>query len=374
MKLSEARAGVPLEVRNRELEFSYYPMRRTNRRWGLHSMLYAAEPWGVISGSVTAGARTAQDAAAAKSFVRQAHEYFQAAGRASTIETRPLLYYYCFLNLAKAVAIGRGRPNLVGKLTHGIADVGGTPHTVAAARVQLQRSGPRVPTVVDELHHALEGRSVASGEYPIRDVLAQSVVAHRMWREATHPLRRERFMPIDRIRFFTSDDARAVWTRVEIRREALESRGRTLLKTVASAGLSSDFRAVRDAAAPTSVHVIEEQLPHSYTGRSADVVMDAIATLRPNLWQTVTSAPPYRRFYLYMSEAGEARLPQWLSVYAVFFWLGSLTRYQPVELLEALEGPYGPFFREFLETQPTQLLYMLASEAKRQDVSRAAVV
>jgi len=26
MKLSEARAGVPLEVRNRELEFSYYPM------------------------------------------------------------------------------------------------------------------------------------------------------------------------------------------------------------------------------------------------------------------------------------------------------------------------------------------------------------
>ena len=96
--------------------------------------------------------------------------------------------------------------------------------------------------------------------------------------------------------------------------------------------------------------------------------------LRPVLWQTVTSAPPYRRYYLYLSPPGERRLPQWMSLYLTLFWLGSLTRYQPVELLEILDGAYGPFFREFLATQPQQLLYMLASEFKHQDVSRAAVV
>lgn len=63
-----------------------------------------------------------------------------------------------------------------------------------------------------------------------------------------------------------------------------------------------------------------------------------------------------------------------MSIYAVMFWLGSLTRYQPVELLALFDGGYGPFFSEFLTTQPSQLLYLLASEFKNQDVARAAVV
>ena len=67
-------------------------------------------------------------------------------------------------------------------------------------------------------------------------------------------------------------------------------------------------------------------------------------------------------------------VPPWVSIYSVLFWLGSLTRYQPVALLEILEGSYGPFFREYLATQPSQLLYLLASEFKQQDVAKAAVV
>ena len=63
-----------------------------------------------------------------------------------------------------------------------------------------------------------------------------------------------------------------------------------------------------------------------------------------------------------------------MTVYSLLFWLGSLTRYQPVELLDALAGPYGPFFEEFIETQPAQLLYFFASEARAQDVSKPALV
>lgn len=57
-------------------------------------------------------------------------------------------------------------------------------------------------------------------------------------------------------------------------------------------------------------------------------------------------------------------------MYSTFFWLGSLTRYQPVELFKALNGPEGAFFREFIETRPNQLLYMLAADVKQQDVTR----
>lgn len=55
------------------------------------------------------------------------------------------------------------------------------------------------------------------------------------------------------------------------------------------------------------------------------------------------------------------------------FWLGSLTRYQPVELFESLDGSMA-ILSEFLETQPKQLLYIFASAAKRQNVTRAAIV
>ncbi len=94
----------------------------------------------------------------------------------------------------------------------------------------------------------------------------------------------------------------------------------------------------------------------------------------PKLWQTVTSAQPHRNYYLYLSPPGERRYPQWVSIYAVMFWLGSLTRYQPVALLDLLDGPYGAFFREFLASQPTQFLYIIASEFKHQGVAKPAVV
>lgn len=57
--------------------------------------------------------------------------------------------------------------------------------------------------------------------------------------------------------------------------------------------------------------------PITYGARPSDKVMDVVSELRPFLWQTVTSAPPYRRYYLYLSPTGEQRYPQWLSIYAI---------------------------------------------------------
>ena len=374
MPLPPLRAGDSLLIKQRDLEFSFFPMTRTNRRWGLHSMLYAAEPWGVISGSVSEANLTALDKKSALSFVRQSREYFRAAEQAATIETRPLLYYYSFLNLGKAISILRGRPNLVGKVSHGIAAVhprGYNPNTAEMA-VSPSRTHP---SAIDELHVALEGRAVATQPLLVREVFAQSVVGHRMWRSATAQPRKERFFAIDSVHWFHDPAAREIWARIYLRRDALSSRNRGVTETIREAALDGAFRVVADRDAEAAgLHTLEQLVGTPYSGRPADVVMDSVSTLRPLLWQTVTASPPYRRFYLYLSPTGEQRLPQWFSIYATFFWLGSLTRYQPVELLDLLEGPLGPFLQEFIETQPSQMLYLMASEAKRQDVAKPAVV
>lgn len=379
MKLPPARTGDSLRLKDRELEFSLYPMVRSNRRWGIHSTLYAADPWAVIAGSVTGGIAAASDRAAATSFVRQAREYFAAAERATSIETPPLLYYYSFLNLAKAIAMGRGRSGLVGKVSHGVAHVGGTGHTPSTAILQIGGSDPSdggTKSAIDELHWALEGGTVTKGHYRVSEIIPQSVIGHRMWREAFEQPRKERFIPVDRVNFLQDAAANEIWLSVSVSRATLRARGWSVKELTEQSRLGSAFGAVaaQDATVSSEYHVLEQTTPTLYTGRAADVVVDAVEGIRPMLWQTITANPPYRRYYLYLSPTDEKRMPQWLSIYSTLFWLGSLTRYQPVELVDALDGKYGPFFREFLETQPKQLLYMLASHAKKQNVTRAAIV
>lgn len=379
MRLPLERTGTPLHVKKRDLDFSFFPMTRTSRRWGLNTMLYAAEPWAVISGAVRDAAASrpisANDVASALSFVRQAKEYFNAAERAGALETRPLLYYYAFLNLGKALSISRGRASLVGKVVHGIAAVHPSGYAPATAEIVIQKTGA-VLSAINELHWALEGAPAPYGTLKIADLMPQSVVGHRMWRAATASVRKERFFALERIRWFESSTAREIWLKLYVRRDTLQAHNRGVTETLREARIDSTFRAVNDAyATEHDLHAFEQIIPASYaTGRASDVVMESVATVRQDIWQTVTSTSPFRRFYLYLSPATEARLPQWMSIYALLFWLGSLTRYQPVELLDALSGPYGPYFEEFIETQPSQLLYFLASEAREQDVSKPALV
>ncbi|EON33833.1 hypothetical protein GTC6_05682 [Gordonia terrae C-6] len=376
MKLAAALPGTPLKLKGRELDFSLYPMVRTNRRWGIHSTLYATDPWAVIAGSVTEALVAPAERAAAASFINQAREYFTAAERASSIETRPLLYYYSFLNLAKAIAMGRGRPGLVGKVRHGVAHEGTSGHGVGTAKLQIGSSSATAKSAIDELHWALEGSAVSVGHYQVSEIISQSVIAHRMWREAFAQPRVERFIPIDRVQFMHDEPAKLIWLRVFVSRAVLKSRNRGLTETLRESGLDSTFRGVThpDADVDAEFRILEQRVAIGYTGRAADVVVNAVDGIRPYLWQTITASAPFRRFYLYLSPSGERRVPQWLSTYTTLFWLGSLTRYQPVELFEALDGKFGPFFREFLETQPRQLLYILASDAKRQNVTRGVIV
>lgn len=319
---------------------------------------------------------TAPEKLAASSFVRQAREYFAAADRALAVETRPLLYYYSFLNLAKALAIARGRANMVGKVHHGIAVNNSAGHLVSTAKIVGQPTNAHVASALDELHHAIEGRGAPRSDLPIREILPQSIIGHRMWREAVGVgavARKERFVAASSIELRHDSTSKEIWAAIHFPRSVLRGLGRGNAETLEESGLDSNFHIVQDSTSTDSL-TFELSSPISYTDRPADVVMDVVKQLRPFLWQTVIPTPPYRRFYVYLLPQGETRLPQWYSIYATMFWLGSLTRYQPVELLQNLNGDFGAFFSEFLATQPNQMLYLLASEFIRQDVTHATVV
>lgn len=367
MQFPQARDGQPLRISDSTLKFTFFPMRRTTRRWGLNAMIYASDPWATIHDSVAAA--TSPDQASAELFLRQAREFYRAADASGTPEARPLLYYYGFMNLTKALAIVRNRPNIVGKALHGVAHDGNFGHTVSTAQLQVQAGTPNSVSILDELHHALTGQPVPVANVKVADLVIHSVVGHRLW---AHGLdRRERFLAIDSVQILHDDAAKRIWSTITVPTDLLMRRGWSATRAITLSHLAPDFRIVRGGA---GLRVFEQAVPVDYAARAADRVMDVVGATRIQLWQTVTSSHPYRRYYLYLSQANESRLPQIVAAYMLLFWLGSLTRYRPTELLVSLNGTLGGFFREFLATQPPQLLYMLASEFRQQDVSRAAVV
>jgi hypothetical protein len=98
--------------------------------------------------------------------------------------------------------------------------------------------------------------------------------------------------------------------------------------------------------------------------------------VRHHLWRTILIMPPYRRYYLYAAPAAEHPqvLPQVLSIYTLTYYLGSIVRYRPHHFDVILEGEYGPFIEAFLNDQPAQFIYLMASEFAEKEVTKAAIV
>jgi hypothetical protein len=55
-------------------------------------------------------------------------------------------------------------------------------------------------------------------------------------------------------------------------------------------------------------------------------------------------------------------------------YLGSIVRYRPHHFDRILASQYGPFIEAFLNDQPTQFIYLMASEFAEKEVTRAAIV
>jgi hypothetical protein len=110
--------------------------------------------------------------------------------------------------------------------------------------------------------------------------------------------------------------------------------------------------------------------------RKSSRVLGLVATLRHKLWRTVLATPPYRKYYLYAAPPEEHLqvLPQILSIYAITYYLGSITRYRPHHFDAILSSSFGPFIEAFLNDQPSQFIYLMASEFAEKEVTKAAIV
>jgi hypothetical protein len=372
----QARAGETLIVKERVLPFSFFPVTRDRRRWGLYDALFAMRPWPVME--APARARITNDGlrAEALAFLEQAQDFYTAA--TVRIAANPLLLYYAFLNLGKSLLLTLGYPSSLERASHGLSDrtaTGGT--ELNDSSVVVQSYFNRVNVYAELVERLGYSRPADNDAYPIPDLLPQVVIGHRIWREA-HTSNAERFVGLTEVEMVKAAATNELWLRLYVEKGDLKRYGISRRRLLEHGRLDGVFREVGlDGTGRVGDLVcFEQEQTLTYTGRPSDRVMDLVTPMRSVLWRIVTTTPAsgYRKYYLHLSDPGEARLPQIASLWVLFFYFGSIVRYRPHLFDSVTSSRYGAFVTEFIGAQAEQLLYLLASEMCSREIARPAII
>jgi hypothetical protein len=381
MRLPQERAGGRLTVKNKIVPFSIWPMKEARRgRYRLQSLLFSLDPWAIIIHTIVAECPNAAKAEAL-ACIDQARDFFSSSSQAGVLEARPLTLYYSYMNLVKAFCLTRGISPSFDKAQHGLSEQlrpNGIELTGAYLRAFPSPSPQHLLQNFAEFYFALTGsRMGVQQDFDLPSLLPQVVPGHRLWALASG--RQERFVSVYDIRFEFDYVQKHLWLKLYLVAEDLTRLGVSHKKVLNEARLAPYFREVattETAESEKALVCFEQCVPEHYSGYPSDRLNELIHVIRPMLWLTVSTTSPYRRYYLYLCPANElpTLLPQMLSIYAISYYLGSITRYRPHQYPLIVKGPFGPRIQDFITGQPLQFLYLMASEFARQDVTKPAIL
>jgi YaaC-like Protein len=294
-------------------------------------------------------------------YVEQAAEFYEAAENPQ-IRSRPLLYYYSFLNVTKALLIARG-VRLPPRTRHGVYD----PKANQRARLRFEGQKVRIVGATANREEVLPelirepGGGVTGREYKVVDLLGQVPAIHRTYLGVAPRGAQPKFMPA---RFDVLYDGGEVWARMILNRRAMDVK-----RTLKDVSTRQAFKSTFHPTASPKGEIWFETDPEPGARRGIDPALVRLGErIRAcGLWSVLTS-----RGYLYYlsSHTPAQRLPQLASAYAVMFYLGSITRYKPYDYDRIVSGRYAWLVNEFVATQPRQFLYLVASLLAEVDVVR----
>jgi len=317
------------------------------------------DPWSYLRHLAVKRLPKAEEAKAV-AYLYQGQDFFEAA-RSPSAGSKPLLYYYAFLNLVKAGLLVSGIP-LPAKATHGIAD----PRVNERARLKLPgqsvqwsaRAGDHSAIFPELL--TLLGHSGQQGRMSLKALLRQLPAVHRTLSTVTSE--DELFLVTEK--WTVKHASGSVWATVSIRRSEAEKAD--LLKRVSGRKWFYDTLTRVEADDAESYCFETAQFPGNKRGVD-NGIRQLTHSLRALGLAAILTQNGYR---IYFGDfAAASRIPQLAAAYAVMFYLGSVTRYKPYDFEKIMAGGYSWVVNEFLATQATQFVYCFAST-----LSGAAVV
>lgn len=357
-KLSKPRGGKPL--RTPANGFPGFVSRRRLER------IVTGDIWGFMRHFVEDLQIAKDKKRQASAYVEQASDFYIAAQNPQT-GSRPLLYYYAFLNLAKTFLISRG-VDLPPLVRHGISDPKANLRTrlrLEGQKVQVYSTARDRSQLFPEFLKVLGWSGRGPFQVKVLDLLAQVPAVHRTYFRVTGETRR--FLPVERWDLLS--DGRHVWARCYAIGNDQDVR-----ETLGRVGKRRAFRRLFTRIQAEKTHEVGwETTAARGRKRGVDKAVSQLAgQIRGvGIWAVLRSTG-YR--YYFGTFLRSHRIPQLASIYAIMFYLGSITRYKPYDFDRIVEGRYAWLVNEFLATQPQQFLYLLASTMVGSDVVRSWAV
>ncbi len=230
--------------------------------------------------------------------------------------------------------------------------------------------------VFDDFLFAVRGAALPCvTQYKLPHLLPQILQGHRLWCTAADET--ERFIEIDRVSIKQNTGTKQIWIQLEFYEDDLIRLGASHSSLLTDSKLAASFSDVKGVERNgRKVLLFQQNSPIDYTHRPSDKLQELVNSITPCIWSNVLSIPPYRKHYVYLSPASEHSfvLPQVLSIYAVFYYFGSATRYKPEKFSKLISETYGAQIEEIITNLPNQYLYLMASYFMKREVTRAAIV
>jgi len=297
----------------------------------------------------------------ALSFLEQAFDFYSAAEKQS-IGSKPLLFYYSFLNLVKIALIIR-KIDFPPVAKHGLYD----PKENVRERLRLEGQIIKIKglaqdhsEIFPEFVKILGGKIKANNETKIVELLGLIPSIHRAYVE--HLNEKPAFLPITNVCVLKK--RKNLWARLDCSKSDKDVR-----QTISSIRRLQSFKGIfhKAKSSTTSLYSFETD-PMVFSNRNLDSSIEKLQSKikQIGVWSILTTEG-YRHYILY---APNNMLPQLACSYAVMFYLGSITRYKPYDFDKILSGKYGWIIQELLAAEPIQFIYLLASHLACADVIR----
>lgn len=318
----------------------------------------AADVWGLLTQLIAEEAQKSGNERPARALLEQAEDFYFATG-GTHFSARPLLYYYSFMNLVKAFLIGRGA-SPTPRWTHGLTHV--HPAVVSPSwttqKLSVEHRAQRNP-IFRRFVRELAPVARIFQSYEVEDLVEQIVGVHANWQDARNARASFVHATFELRKTSRPSDALAVITVHDTSRRSNE-----IMKSVAGvAGLQRTTSIEGFVRYETR----RDRVRRGRGGGFAASVARLAGEIRVAGVHAILTHQGYR-YYLSDLRHPTRRLPQLAAIYAVMFYLASITRYRPYDFDRYLSSRSGPLLREFLATQPAQFLFLVASEVANNEV------
>lgn len=276
-------------------------------------------------------------------------KHFYIAAESSPINSKPLLFYYSFLNLAKImISIEKGY-GVASSYMHGISEKHNG--SFSASEITIKSIHPTPKNVAIELMSILD---VANPQTPttikVKDLLAHCVGVHRAYSEIYG--QKETFFRLD-------------------------------CPKLEKCGLNMTFSAEVKCSAGDLSSLIARGYTVTQVGGKF-IYQCSIATAKQNktrgdyfslsqklrnegVWYFIGNDG----YTHYLSSLAQNRFEPEVIVYLTIFYLGSITRYHPYMFDKLFSDKEQWLVSEFLSTQPKQFLYLATAKILGQQVLKA---